>query len=64
MVSKAPDGWAFSTGFVTEALMRERFFAAGPGAMGLMCGPPGLLKFVGGPGFTAMGYAPELQVEF
>jgi NAD(P)H-flavin reductase len=64
VVSQAPQGWAFSEGFVTEAIMRDRLFPASGSTLGLMCGPPGLLNFVVVPGLNAMGYAESTHVSF
>ncbi|KAF5831631.1 Mo-co oxidoreductase dimerization domain-containing protein [Dunaliella salina] len=64
VLSKPPENWPFTNGYVTEALMRERFFDASPETLGMMCGPPGLLNFVAVPGFEKMGYAKENTVSF
>jgi len=50
VLGKAPEDWTYSSGHVTETLMREHFFQASPETLGLMCGPPGLLNYVGVPG--------------
>ena len=56
VLSKAPEGWTQGQGRVTDDMMREHFFPAGEDSLGLMCGPPGLLNFVGNPG-VCMIYA-------
>jgi NAD(P)H-flavin reductase len=64
VVSKSPEGWPYTTGYITEALMREKLFPAAQDTLGLMCGPPGLLDNVCKPGLTAMGYEKEHQISF
>nr|AAT72293.1 nitrate reductase [Dunaliella viridis] len=64
VLSKAPEGWPQGKGYVTEHMMRERFFPPGEDSLALMCGPPGLISLVGGPGFEKMGYSKERTVSF
>lgn len=64
ILNTAPEGWKYTTGRMTEALMREKLFAADDATLGLMCGPPGLLDHVVTPGLTAMGYPKETHVAF
>ena len=64
VVSKASKAWAGGRGRITQELMTERLFPAGPGTLGLMCGPPGLLDNVCVPGLEAMGYKKEQMVLF
>lgn len=63
-MSKASEPWAGGRGRITQELMAERLFPAGPETLGLMCGPPGLLDNVCVPGLEAMGYKKEQMVLF
>ncbi len=63
--SKPQGEWAYTTGYITEQLMREKLFAADPAStLGLLCGPLGLLDNVCTPGLLAMGYPKDTIVSF
>ncbi|KAJ9531496.1 hypothetical protein QJQ45_015040 [Haematococcus lacustris] len=64
ILSNPPAGWAYTSGHISEALMRSKLAPGGPDSLGLMCGPPGLLDNVCVPGLTAMGYPKDRQVAF
>mmetsp|Transcript_31111 Transcript_31111/g.69120 ORF Transcript_31111/g.69120 Transcript_31111/m.69120 type:complete len:849 (+) Transcript_31111:85-2631(+) len=64
VLSKAPEGWQYSTGYITHDLMKEKLFPAASHTLGLMCGPPGLLNNVCVPGLEAMGYTKDTLVLF
>lgn len=48
LVDRAAPGWTGGVGYVTAEVLRERLPAPGPGAMVLVCGPPGMMKAVSG----------------
>ncbi|CAI0374667.1 unnamed protein product [Linum tenue] len=59
VVESAKDGWEYSTGFITEAIMREHV-PSGSDADGevlaLACGPPPMIQFAVQPNLEKMGY--------
>lgn len=65
-VDRVPDGveWAYSTGFVSEDLVREHLFAASPSSIALMCGPPPMIKFACVPNLAKLGYGQEACISF
>ena len=63
-VDRPTEGWQFSTGFICEAMLRERLFPAGPGAIACLCGPPPMIKFACLPNLELMGYTPEECLQF
>lgn len=44
VVNTAPEGWQYSTGFVTKELIQEKFAPASPESKAMLCGPPGMIK--------------------
>eukprot|EP00514_Thraustochytrium_sp_LLF1b_P002668 CAMPEP_0184528878 /NCGR_PEP_ID=MMETSP0198_2-20121128/12041_1 /TAXON_ID=1112570 /ORGANISM="Thraustochytrium sp., Strain LLF1b" /LENGTH=310 /DNA_ID=CAMNT_0026920783 /DNA_START=152 /DNA_END=1084 /DNA_ORIENTATION=- len=63
-VDRAPEGWAYSTGFVNEEMIREHMPTPGPDTVVLMCGPPPMIKFACRPNLTTVGHAEECQIDF
>ena len=65
-MDRVPEGadWAFSTGFVGEAMVREHLFPCAPGALAVMCGPPPMIKFACLPNLAKVGYPEDLCVAF
>ena len=44
LLDQAPAGWKHGTGYVTQALMAERFPSPGPDSKIMLCGPPGMVN--------------------
>ncbi|KAI7840579.1 hypothetical protein COHA_005732 [Chlorella ohadii] len=63
-VDNADEGWAFSTGFINEDMIRERLFPAGPDTICCLCGPPPMIKFACLPNLEKLGYTPEQCIQF
>ncbi|KAK9825864.1 hypothetical protein WJX81_005959 [Elliptochloris bilobata] len=65
-VDRVPEGvdWAYSTGFVSEAMVREHLFPHAPGALAVMCGPPPMIKFACLPNLAKAGYSQDACVSF
>jgi NAD(P)H-flavin reductase len=56
-VDRAPEaGWAYSTGFVSEDMLRAHMPEAGSDSFVGMCGPPGMIKFACIPNLEKLGY--------
>jgi cytochrome-b5 reductase len=63
-VDRAPDGWKYSTGFISEDMLREHIPAASEHTYIFMCGPPPMLKFACRPNLAKLGHAEEHVLEF
>lgn len=57
-VDRAPEGWKYSTGFITKDMIAEHLpAAASDGSVQiLMCGPPPMVKFACLPNLEALGF--------
>lgn len=55
-VDRASPGWAYSTGHINEAMVREHLFPADVDTIACMCGPPGMIKFACIPNLEKLGY--------
>lgn len=56
-VDRADEGWAYDTGFVTEAMCRAHLPPASDDTIAFMCGPAPMLKFACVPNLKKMGYS-------
>ncbi|XP_010544388.1 PREDICTED: nitrate reductase [NADH] 2 [Tarenaya hassleriana] len=57
VVESAKDGWEYSTGFITEAILREHIPDGSGGlALALACGPPPMIQFAVQPNLEKMNY--------
>lgn len=63
-VDRAPDDWAFSTGFIDEAMVRAHLHEAGEERVALLCGPPPMIKFACVPNLEKMGYDDSTIITF
>ncbi len=63
-LDQPPEGWAFATGHICEALLREHLPPGGPGAVAAVCGPPGMVKFACLPNLAALGYSETSIIQF
>jgi nitrate reductase (NAD(P)H) len=63
-VDRAPEDWAFSTGFIDEAMVREHLCEAGEGRVALLCGPPPMIKFACVPNLEKLGYDDSTIIAF
>lgn len=50
------EGWKYSLGFITEAVMREHIPMPSENTLALACGPPPMLQFAVNPNLEKMGY--------
>lgn len=50
------EGWKYSTGFVTEAILREHIPEPSHTTLALACGPPPMIQFAINPNLEKMGY--------
>ncbi|AAF08556.1 Nitrate reductase [NADH] 1 [Arabidopsis thaliana] len=57
VVEIAKEGWSYSTGFITEAVLREHIPEGLEGeSLALACGPPPMIQFALQPNLEKMGY--------
>ena len=56
--------WPYSTGRISDALIEEHLFPAGPDTVAGICGPPGLVNFAALPGLKKLGYHEEQCIVF
>ncbi|CAN1752260.1 Inducible nitrate reductase [NADH] 1 [Linum perenne] len=51
------EGWEYSTGFITEAILREHIPDGSDGeVLALACGPPPMIQFAVQPNLEKLGY--------
>jgi len=55
-VDRPAPGWAYSSGFINEAMVKEHLPAASPTTATFMCGPPPMIKFACIPNLEKIGY--------
>lgn len=67
-VDRVPEGkeseWKYSTGFISEAMIKENLPAAGEGVYVLMCGPPPMINFACKPNLEKLGFKEEHMFSF
>jgi nitrate reductase (NAD(P)H) len=55
-VKRPEEGWKYSVGFVTEAVLREHVPEGGDDTLALACGPPPMIQFAISPNLEKMKY--------
>ena len=63
-VDRAPEGWTYSSGFITAEMIKEHMPPPTEDTLVLMCGPPPMVKFACQKNLDALGYPSERQVCF
>uniref|UniRef100_A0A7S0EJI5 NADH-cytochrome b5 reductase n=1 Tax=Phaeocystis antarctica TaxID=33657 RepID=A0A7S0EJI5_9EUKA len=63
-VDRAPEGWKYSTGFISEDMIRDHLPAASEHTYTFMCGPPPMLKFACRPNLDKLGHAEDHVLAF
>lgn len=56
-VDRATEGWKYSTGFISEEMIRDHLFPPSPDGIVLMCGPPPMINFACTPNLDKVGFA-------
>lgn len=56
--------WPYSVGRVSEDLITQHLYPAGPDTIAGMCGPPGMVNFACLPNFKKMGYTDHQCIVF
>nr|XP_003224227.1 PREDICTED: NADH-cytochrome b5 reductase 2 isoform X2 [Anolis carolinensis] len=58
-LDRPPQGWKYSSGFVTADMIKEHLPPPGDDTLILMCGPPPMIQFACQPNLEKLGYAKE-----
>lgn len=57
-------GWAYSKGFVSADMIRERLPAPGEDTLLLLCGPPPMVQQACHPSLDKLGYSPKMRFTY
>lgn len=63
-LDRAPEKWAYSQGFISEAMIAEHLSPSTPETLVLMCGPPPMIQFACKPNLEKLGFASSSFVVF
>ena len=63
-LDRPDEGWAYSSGFVNEEMLRDHLPESGDASVVLMCGPPPMIKFACVPNLEKLGYNTESYFAF
>ena len=65
-VDRVPEGveWIYSTGFVSEEMVRKHLFPYAENTIAVMCGPPPMIKFACLPNLAKQGYPEAACISF
>jgi len=63
-LDRPDEGWAYSSGFVNEEMLRDHLPESGDASVVLMCGPPPMIKFACVPNLEKLGYNEESYFAF
>jgi len=58
-VDRAPEGWDYSVGFISEEMLKDNLFSASSETLTLMCGPPPMVNFACKPNLEKLGHSKE-----
>ncbi|XP_062973379.1 NADH-cytochrome b5 reductase 2 isoform X2 [Elgaria multicarinata webbii] len=58
-LDRPPQGWKYSSGFVTADMIKEHLPSPGNDTLVLMCGPPAMIQFACQPNLVELGHAKE-----
>ncbi|XP_015267199.1 PREDICTED: NADH-cytochrome b5 reductase 2 [Gekko japonicus] len=58
-LDRPPQGWKYSSGFVTTDMIKDHLPAPSDDTLILMCGPPPMIQFACQPNLEKLGYAKE-----
>ena len=63
-LDRPTDGWKYSTGFITDEMIKTHLPPPSDDILMLMCGPPPMIKFACIPGLTELGFSDQDHVTF
>ncbi|XP_022141344.1 nitrate reductase [NADH] [Momordica charantia] len=56
VVENGREGWEYSTGFITESILKEHIPAGAEDTLALVCGPPPMIQFAVQPNLEKLNY--------
>ncbi|XP_055453395.1 NADH-cytochrome b5 reductase 2 [Psammomys obesus] len=59
-LDRPPDGWKYSSGFVTADMIKEHLPPPGEAILILVCGPPALIQEAAHPSLQQLGYTKDM----
>lgn len=63
-LDKAPEGWKYSEGFVSEQMIQDHLHPPADDVLILMCGPPPMIEFACNPNLDKLGYSQDARFAF
>lgn len=63
-VDRPPAGWKYSTGFISDAMIKEHLYPPSEDSAVLMCGPPPMINFACTPNLDKLSYDPKNRILF
>mmetsp|Transcript_23033 Transcript_23033/g.63048 ORF Transcript_23033/g.63048 Transcript_23033/m.63048 type:complete len:143 (-) Transcript_23033:335-763(-) len=63
-LDRPPEGWAYSTGFITDVMISEHLPPPADDTLILMCGPPPMIEYACKANLNKLGYSKDAQVAF
>ena len=57
-------GWKYSSGFISEEMIKDHLFPPGPDSIVLMCGPPPMINFACIPNLEKIGHTEEQRFAY
>lgn len=64
VVESAKEGWEYSTGFITEGILREHIPEGSSDTLALTCGPPPMIQFAVQPNLEKLNYDKDALLIF
>jgi len=55
-LDRPPQDWKYSSGFVSDTMLKDHFYPAADDTLTLMCGPPPMINFACNPALEKLGY--------
>ncbi|XP_041819810.1 NADH-cytochrome b5 reductase 3 [Chelmon rostratus] len=63
-VDRAPEGWEYSQGFISEDMVKEHLPPPSDDTLILMCGPPPMIQFACNPNLDKVGHSSSRRFTF
>jgi len=63
-VDRPKEGWAYSSGFVDDQMIKDHLHGPGNDSLVVMCGPPPMINFACIPNLDKLGYANEMRFSY
>ncbi|XP_030637481.1 NADH-cytochrome b5 reductase 3 isoform X2 [Chanos chanos] len=63
-LDRAPDGWEYSEGFISEDMVRDHLPPPSDDTLILMCGPPPMIQFACNPNLDKVGHSSSRRFTF